>query len=232
MNKHNIFYGNLSKSETLNPVTVTDYADLLIYESLSPFYGYYDDHPGKHNDNAYFYLVLDSHTSFVEVHRVTLASKAKLACKADMDHATLYVNHKKLTAIRVRYLSDFSQLAEVIASLEEAGVKFHKGKAKGEQQSITKITKYFDLKIKDDGIWIDTKAKHHAYIQIPQALDLDAFTKITTAVRNNWDGHSFDAGLGVLCTEDQVIEVVRIYSKHIQDKDYLTEMKRLFVATM
>ncbi len=227
-----IFYGTLEKSEKLISTDIAEFSDLMVLESRSPFYGYYDYHPGKHNNNAYFYLILDSHLSFAEVHRETLAAKAKLSCKADMDHATLYVNHKTYVAIRVRYLKEFSQLAEVIQTLLDQGVKIHKGNIKGDVRSSTRIAKYFVLEEEDDGIWIDQIASNHAYIQLPKSLNMKEFIKLTKKVKNNWDGHTFDAGLVAFTTEDRVIEAVRIYSKFIHEENFLTELKRLYVASL
>lgn len=229
MKEHKIYYGTLEKTEVLLPVDVLA-NDALVYESRSPFFGYYDDYPGMHNDNIYYYLVLEHRMTFAEMHRAILETYRRIDARVDLDHATLRVNQTTYTAVRLRYLDDVSIVAQVQAVFEELGFAFYKGKAKDEMPCVTKIIKYFDLDDVGQGIWIDRLAKNHAYLQLPVRLELDDFKALVKRVRNNWDGNTFDAGLAVFSSKDEVIEVVRIYSKSVSDPEYLTSLKQVFDA--
>lgn len=227
MMEHKIYYGTLEKTEQLIPVDIASDISALVYESRSPFFGYYDDYPGKHNDNIYYYLVLDHRMTFAEMHRVILKANKAIDFTANMDHATLTVSHNTYTAIRLRYLSDLNQVAQLYHIFEGLGMEFNKGRSKGEASSKTKIIKYFDLDDMGEGVWIDRVAKNHAYLQLPERVELEDFKALVQRVRNNWDGNSFDAGLGVLITKDEVIEVARIYSKSLKDEGYLDNLQKV-----
>ena len=228
MKEHKIYYGTLEKTEVLLPVDVL--SEVLVYESRSPFFGYYDDYPGMHNDNIYYYLVLERRMTFAEMHRAILQAYRLIDAKLDLDHATLRVNQTTYTAVRLRYLDDVAIVAQVQTIFEDLGFTFYKGKAKGEMFCVTKIIKYFDLDDIGQGVWIDRLAKNHAYLQLPVRLELDDFKALVKRVRNNWDGNTFDAGLAVFSNKDEVIEVVRIYSKSVADSEYLLALKQVFNA--
>lgn len=228
MKENKNYYGTLEKTEVLLAVDIPESLGTLVYESRSPFFGYYDDYPGRHNDNIYYYLVLDRRMTFAEMHRVILQANKKIDVNVNMDHATLLINHTTYTAIRLRYLEDVSNVSMIQRVFADLGLTFHSGKAKGETTCVTKIIKYYDLEDLGDGIWLDRVADSHAYLHLPQRIELDDFKDLVQRVRNNWDGNTFDAGLGVLCTKDEVIEVARIYSKSIDDVAYLEKLKQVF----
>lgn len=226
------YFGNLEKSEILSSVNIPADSDNLIFESRSSFFGYYDDLPGVHNDNTYLYLVVDKNHTFIEVHRAVLAVRTDLCCDVDVEYATLYVSHQEYIAVRVRYLKDLSQLPDIQRSLTANGIRFLQGGGKANQTSATKITKYFSLEVKGEGLWLDTIAHNHGYIQLPHRLDLSEFKALVQKVRNNWQGLSFDAGLAALSSPDEVIEAVRIYSKHVDDAGYLEDLQKAFKSAL
>ncbi len=226
--KASCYFGTLEKSETLSPANVPGGEDTLVFESRSPFWGYYDDFPGKHNDNIYLYLTLAKPYTFVELHRILLKVEQELDFEANMDYATLYISHNQYTAIRVRYLKEMEQVPVLQKKLSQFGIDFLQGKGKNDAPSTTKITKYFSLKAIGEGIWLDCIADNHGYIQLEKRLELQAFKSLAKKVHNNWQGSSFDAGLVTLTSENRVIEAVRIYSTHVKDENYLSDLKRLF----
>lgn len=224
------YFGTLEKSENLIPITIPGGMDTLVFESQSPFSGYYDDYPGKHNDATYLYLAIDSHRHFVELHRVILQAYKLIEGDVDMDHARLHINHHDQFAIRLRSFKDLSQVPVIQKILSDLGIQFTKKRSKNEIGCRTRIAKYFSFKELEDGIWLDEKVEKHGYIEIPKRVELEEFKTIVRKVRNNWDGYSFDAGLAALCMEDKLIEMARIYSKHVTDEDYLQKLKKVFLS--
>lgn len=232
MKENKVYYGTLEKSEVLLPIDIPEGLGTLVYKSHSPFFGYYDDYPGKHNDNIYYYLVLERRMTFAQMHRAILQAYQQIDVEVDMDHATLLINHTTYSAVRLRYLENIEDVAKIQKIFTDLGFEFYGGKAKGETPCFTKIIKYFDLDDLGNGIWIDRVADSHAYLQLPSRLELEDFKDLVKRVRNNWDGNTFDAGLAVFSTKDEVIEVVRIYSKSIHDEAYLEKLKQVFEAMM
>ncbi len=232
MKNNKTYYGTLEKSETLRPIIIPDGLDVVVYESLSPFWGYYDDYPGKHNDHAYYYLLLSERSSFTQVHRWLLDAQRELSFKVDMDLAMLTFDYHQYYSIRLRYVDNLQQVVEIQQLLQSFKAPFLVGKAKEETHCLTKVIKYFELEKIGEGLWLDQRVKNHGYVQLPVALGMQDFKAFLKRVRNNWQGNSFDAGLGVLTTSKEVIDVVRVYSKSIRDEHYLEELKAVLLANL
>lgn len=229
-NKKLTYFGSLEKTENLVPITIPGGLETLVYESESPFLGYYDDYPGKHNDATYLYLAVDSHQNFIELHRVILQVYALYEDCMDMDYAKLLINNSNTYAIRLRSFKDLSMVAKIQQSLVDLGVKFTKKNTKSVSACHTRIAKYFTLTEAEKGIYIDEKVDNHGYIQLPKRIELKEFRTVVKKVRNNWDGFTFDAGLAALSLEDDVIEMARIYSKHVKEENYLKDLKKVFLS--
>ena len=224
------YFGTLEKSENLFPIEIPEGLDSLVYESKSPFSGYFDDYPGKYNDATYVYLAIDSHHNFVELHRVILEAYKFLDECIDMDHARLHINHSDVYAIRVRSFKNISQVPLIQKTLVNLGVVFTQKNSKSDFGCRTRITKYYTLQEIDEGIWLDEKIGKHGYIQLPRRIELEEFKAIVSKVRNNWEGFSFDAGLAALCSDDKVVEMARVYSTHVSDENYLKDLKKVFLS--
>lgn len=229
-NNKTIYCGTLEKTENLMPINIQGGTETLVYESISPFKGYYDDYPGKHNNVTYLYLPIDSHHNFIDLHRVILQAGTTLDSSIDMDHAQLRIQRNNIFAIRLRGFTDLAQIPQIQNTLTNFGVKFTKKSKKHGSVCTTRISKYFYLNAIKEGIWLDDKVDKHGYIQIPKRIELEDFKQLVLKVYNNWNGFSFDAGLVSVCTENSVIEMARIYSKHVTDEDYLQKLRRVFLA--
>jgi len=224
------YFGTLEKYEDLAPIHIPGGLDTLVFESESPFLGYYDDYPGKHNDVRYLYLAIDSHQNFVELHRVILQVYALHEDCMDMDYAKLLTNHDNIYAIRLRGFQDISKVPLIQKTLVDLGVKFTKKSNKRENNCHIRIAKYFSLSEIEDGVYLDEKVGKHAYIRLPKRYELKEFNKRIEKVKNNWEGFSFDAGVAAICLENEVIEMARIYSKHVNDDKYLTDLNKVFLT--
>lgn len=232
MNNITTYFGTLEKSELLVPIDISPEIQSLVYESKSPFLGYYDDLPGKHNDVTYLYFAIEGHQNFIALQRVLLQTYKIVNECVDLDHARLHINQNDIYAVRLRSFSDIAQVVEIHKTLSSLGIIFAPKSNKNQSGSRTRITKYFKLREIDEGIWIDEKVEKHGYIQLPKRIELDEFKTLVSKVRNNWEGFSFDAGLAALSTDEKVIETVRIYTKHITDEAHLKDLKKVFLSVL
>lgn len=223
------YFGTIEKSETLVPIHINNLENVLILESKSPFWGYYDDYPGIHNNASYLYIILEDNATFSELHGALLNAKKTLDSKIDMVHASLQVYHNKYTAIRIRGFKKIEEVECIVSALKSSGIIFSSTNKKLEgANSITYISKYFKVEPLSDELLKDKTANHHAYIRLPQRYTLGEIKSIVKMVRNNWTRHSFDAAPVILCSEKESIDAVRIYSDHVWDKDYLEQLQTLF----
>lgn len=225
-----ICYGTLKKVENIAPINIPEGMNALVYESRSPFKGYYDNLPGKHNNPTYLYLPINNFHDFIDLHRVILTTRCNIAGCVDMDHARLRIHNNDVYAIRLRGFEDLSQVVKIQKALAEQGVKFISKSSIKNYECSTRISKYFSLVTEDDGIWLDDKVSQHGYIKLTKHVNFEDFYTLVGKVRNNWTGYSFDAAQATLCSEDKVIDMVRVYSKHVKDEDYLKDLKKVFDA--
>lgn len=227
MNNNTTYYGTLEKSETLQSIQIANSTNKHIYESRSPFWGYYDDYPGIHNDPKYLYFLIDAPLSFIEVHRILQKAEQELEISVDMAHAALLIKDRVYYAIRARNFGDINNIPTIENKLIELGIQFHQNKEDfNNATSATRITKYFCLNDVEDGVWRDVKADNFAYIELSERIDLEQFKELIRNIKNNWQKHSFDAALGALASPKKVTEIIRIYSKHLDDAGYLTDIKK------
>ncbi len=221
-------YGTIEKKENITTINIPDGLDTLVYESISPFKGYYDNFPDKHNNITYLYLPIDNYQNFIDLHRIIIASRCSLDKCIDMDYAELTYQKQPIYAIRVRGFDDLSQVAAIQKTLSAHSVKFTAKKTQKDFESVVRITKYFFLDKQNEGIWLDSKVEKHGYIELAKYLNHKDFTSLLKSVKNNWSGYTFDAAQATLCSEDKVVDMVRIYSKHVKDEGYLSDLKKVF----
>jgi hypothetical protein len=223
------YFGILEKSETLRPMPV---GDSFVYESQSPFFGYYDDYPGKHNDITYVYMLINCPLSFVELHGILLKAMNNLPFPVDMAFANLHIFDVNHCAIRARGFDNIALIPQIKEELVKLGVVFASLKGKSEAKSLTSVSKYFFVEKIEEGVWIDQKVKNHGYIMLPGKVDSKYFNEVVEKANNNWQGHSFNAAQATLSGPDVSINAVRIYSTHVGSEGYLADLKRVFLSAL
>lgn len=221
--------GTLEKREALTPIRITGSLDSLVFESRSPFWGYYDDYPGGVNDPSYLYLVIENRYSFFEMSRILLDVMKSLQTDIDLAQAVIFFDRITYHAIRVRNLCDTANVPLLQKTLVDRGVTFDKSTNNIDRATgHTIISKFFNLKKVNQGIYIDQRIKDHAYIELQKHVSFDDFQELVRKVRHNWIGRAFDSGLVMFLEPDDTIDVVRIYSKHVGDTNFLSELKKVF----
>lgn len=221
-------FGSLIKLEELKPLETNILSGTLVFDSISPFVGYYNDDPGDLSP-IYVYIATDRTYSVFEVLRAS--QKLRKDLKSDLDVAKAFICYgDKLTnAIRIRHIDNYLIVKDIQQSLIESGINLLSASVSSKKIS-AKITlnKNFRFKEFTENICIDADEKNHSYFEIPKQLSFEEFSKLSEKVRNNWFETKFDAATGCYITDQSVVDFIRIYSEK-QNPEYIENLRNLYL---
>lgn len=226
--KHCEFYGSLEKIEDFTILTQNIIPGTLVFESLSPFTGYYNENPHDYDNPLYLYMAVDKTYSVFDITRAFQNVRNELNFDLDAAKAFVAFNDKFYNVIRLRHLNGYQDVIKIQEAFEKHGIKPHKSNLhqKDIHAHVT-LKKIFCLEKIADGLFLDRCEKNHAYLEMPRMIPFEELVQITQKVRNNWFESRFDAAMGYFLTSQKVFEIVRIYSDKL-DMKYLEGLKRLY----
>jgi hypothetical protein len=226
------FYGILEKIEDFTTLTGNIIPGTLVFESLSPFVGYYNENPHDYESPLYLYMAVESDYSVFDIARAFQLVKNSLKIDLDVAKASVRFNDKFFHVLRLRHIDGYSRLIDIQKQFAEHGIKPLKSSLnKKNIHAHVTLNKVFCLESISDGLFIDRREKNHAYIQMPYMIHFDKLIEVTKRVRNNWVENRFDAAMGYFLCSDEVIEIVRIYTDNL-DVNNLTALQDLYLKKL
>jgi hypothetical protein len=224
-------YGSLEKLEEFSTIQDNIVPGSLVFESLSPFWGYYNDTP-QDSSPVYTYFAVDKGYPVFDLARAYRKVIDETGFQFDAAKAFIKFNDRSYNVIRLRHFSGFEKIKIIQEAFSKNGIKLYMSNSHWNKITVhITLNKVFCMRQLTDGINIDACEKNHAYIEMPRQLEFNEFVEITQKVRNNWFESKFDAALGFYLLEERVVDFVRIYSK-IQDLNYLSEIRKLYLQKM
>lgn len=222
------FFGSLTKLEELKPLETNILSGTLVFDSISPFVGYYANDPGDLSP-IYVYIATDRTYSVFEILRASQILRDELNKSIDVAKAFICYGDKLINAIRIRHIDNYSIVKDIQQSLKNSGINLlsASGSFKNLSAKIT-LNKNFSFKKFSEDICIDADESNHSYFKIPKQLSFEEFTELSKKVRNNWFESKFDAALGCYVTDQNVVDFVRIYCDN-QEQEYLDNLKNIFL---
>ncbi|RLD23112.1 MAG: hypothetical protein DRI54_07755 [Bacteroidetes bacterium] len=206
------FTGTIIKEETIKSLqkkTIPNTAVLEVEDSYPGYYGLAD----QQTQPNFIYLLTKKDYRFEEAKRLEKRIKKYCKDKFYISSASLEIQNKQWPAIRIKQLSSYDHLKDIMEFMQDEKVKFVQSKKVIDLKSIIRTDKVFWVEEADKGIYLDLFEKEIGYIRLPKRLKWKAFETVTFMVKNNWLGKGFDAALGHFNRKKGVEEVVRIYSK-------------------
>jgi hypothetical protein len=227
-NKHCEYFGTLEKIEEFTTLSQNCIPGSLVFESLSPFLGYYNEYPHDYSP-LYIYIAVDKIYPVFDVVRAFQKVKKEIGFDLDVAKAFVHFNDRNYNVIRLRHLDGYDRIHEIQEAFQRYGIKPLMNSHRWEKISVhVSLRKVFCLSPLAEGLFLDACEENHAYIQIPKALNFDEFLELTKRVKNNWLEFKFDAALGYYLKENEVVEIVRIYSKRLDLPD-LKGIQKLYL---
>ena len=221
------FFGRRDKVEELTTIKENILHGTLVFESLSPFLGYYNQFT-EDNKPVYLYIGIDQPYSCIQLARAFQKIAKETSWDFEATKAVVQIKNRAYDVIRLRHLEGYKQVKEIQERFENEGIKMYKSSIKfHEENSHIHFEKIFYLDEIEDGIFIDKSEPYHAYLKVPYFAPFEDFVPINKNVKNNWLGNMYDAAPGSFCMNKQVIEMVRIYTKDF-DIQFLKDLKNLY----
>ncbi len=221
-------FGSLTKVEELTPIEENIIPGTLVFDSVSPFFGYYNDDPLDLSP-IYIYIATERTYSVFEILRAFGKVKEELDIDFDVAKAFANFNDKMINVIRVRHIDDYEKVKDIQHSFFKNGIHLLPCSVHCKKVSATvTINKNFKIKKISDNIFIDSLEKNHFYFKLPVYLEFNDFIEISEKVRNNWFDNKFDAALGCYIRKQKVIDFARIYSEN-HEIDNLEKLRKLFL---
>ncbi len=225
-------YGNLGKRESLFVIHGKSLAGSLVFESLAPFPGYYDQQESD-SKPVYLYVALDREYSVFDIERAKLAVKKTYDWRFEAAKGKIDIYDKHFDVVRLRHLDSFDQLIPIQKEFIKAGIglKMNAGVNIKNEVGYIQLMKLFYIQKLAKGIYLDITEDYHAYLILPFKLSQEAFDKTTLKVKYNWESTGFDAAAGCFFIRGKLKEMVRIYSKDLTI-EYLSELRKLYLLKM
>lgn len=205
--------GSITKKESLVYLTGNILENTTIAEADQPYSNYYGQIPNKPEPNSLF-LFTEMEYSLEEALRFTQNIDICARNKVNAASAVIYSAHNKLPAFRIRNFPDYQHLKMLQECYEAQGVEFVKRNISG-NQPIIKVNKCFSLQDVGEGYFLDLDEPREGYFTIPYYPEIQEFDALIQNVRNNTSCSLFDAAFGGLIIKGKVVNIVRIYSGHL-----------------
>lgn len=229
--KHCEYFGSLEKLEKLATLKSNIIPRSLVFESLSPFMGYYNDLV-KDNNPLYIYIIINRTYAVFDVVRAFQKVNAELDFKIDAAKAFVTFNDRSYNAIRVRHLDNYERIRDIQEAFIRNGISLLM--TTDNQKNVSahvNLKKVFCMSNISESLYLDACEVNHAYLEIDKTLTFDEFLVVTQKVRNNWLDSKFDAALGYFMRKEEVVEFIRIYSDKLEEES-LAKIQQLYQEKM
>ncbi|HMM10801.1 MAG TPA: hypothetical protein PKE03_01730 [Bacteroidales bacterium] len=227
---HLMRYGGLLKYEPLSCVEHNlPIKDTCVLESVSPFYGYYDQIPDIRKP-LYLYLMLEGHLFTSDIMLAVNSIRKKAGFPFDAVHASItFPGQDPVYCIRVRDLALYSDIEQLQEYFVEEGLKM-KRRQKVIQNAFgwIRLDKHFFLEPWGDGMYKDLQQLHHGYFELPGPIAWDKFVELTTEVKYDTNLLYFDAARAFFFEKDKTVELIRIYRENMS-KEHLMAIKARYL---
>ncbi len=140
-------FGGLLKEESLscieNDILLKD---TCVLESVSPFFGYYEE-KGAGSKPMYLYFMLDDHHTVEEILRSVNEIKKVEGFIFDAVHAEITLpGYPAVSAIRIRDLANYNQIAKLQENFMKYGLHFKKkSRSLEKDMSLIRLEKFLSL---------------------------------------------------------------------------------------
>lgn len=214
--------GTLTKKESLVAINHEISHNALILETAHAFPGYHGIVPEEKVPGSLF-LITKKKYSKEAIIRSAMAFKKSLKIDLDMVSSRITLQNNDVAAIRIKGLTNYTILPQLVQALYDEGYRFQKPKAIKKFSSIIQVKKEFLLEEVEPNFYRDNRSAETHYFALKQELKWYAFEKAILDIKYNTDDNNFDAALATFYRAGGVVDLVRIYKKDLS----LDELKKI-----
>jgi len=205
--------GSITKMESLIPVDYHILQNTYVVETDDPYPGYYGKIPKQSKPNS-LYLITNRFYRLDEVLRLIKNMDNFDKDKISFASAILDFKYHIYYAIRIKYFPDYEQIYKLQSYFLNAGVGFINKRHVSNSTEI-QVFKCIEIIEIEDGFYLDNNESTHGYFRIPYEISFNEFTDIIYDIKNNISSGTFDAAIGSLLMNSDLVDVVRIYSDNL-----------------
>jgi len=220
--------GTIQKKEDL--IFFENPQNILAFETAHAYPGYNGVVPQNYNPNSIFIITKGQYlTEEIFIHSQKIRNKVDFT----FDSAVAHINYqnKKIPAIRIRGVKNYSFIPELINAYVDEGINFEKKKGKEKINTLIQVKKEFYLEPMENGWYKDLSDNQMFYIEIPNYLQWDDFEKVTMDVKYNNPMLNFDAASSLFYRARKVVFAVRIFKEGLT-MDELKLLKDQFLKRL
>ncbi len=217
----------ITKEEEIQALDHNIIPNTLVMEITHPFPAYYSDNQfidsNSKPQTIIFILknIVDSEFFYRKLGRIMKYSEFNFGA----DLAELKINNKTYQGIRVHSLLKYQYIKDLSQYFIDEGFSLHKYQ-QVKVKSLIRIHKFINLKY-TNGYYINANNKHFIYLGINKELTWKQFEHITLTIRHNFAFKKFDAAIGVFFHSGELEDVIRIYTKDIDNEDII-QLKTMY----
>jgi len=217
--------GTIQKKEDL--IFFENPQSILAFETAHAYPGYNGVVPQDYNPNSIFLITKGQYlTEEVFIHSQNIRNNVEFAFDSAVAH--IHYQNKKIPAIRIRDVKNYSFIPELINAYVKEGILFEKKKGKDKFNTLIQVKKEFYLEPLENGCYKDLSDSTMYYIEIPKHLSWDEFERITLDVKYNNRMLNFDAAFSLFYRAKNVVFAVRIFKEGLT-MDELNLLKEQFL---
>jgi len=224
-------FGSLIKEETLVSIENKISPNTFVLEANNPFPGFYEYYQGIPRDVKpyYIYLVTDRKYELEEFTRATQKIMEYFGHDFHAALGSIKIYTDTFPVIRIRRLSEYSQIKELQACYIEEGIQFRAKPSKAvNAKAMIQLEKFFALDQLEEGFYFDHIEPNHGYFTIPKHVNWKQFEFLTKQVKYNIELLHFDASKGTFYDHFRVHDMIRVYTEELT-LDLLKEIRQKYV---
>jgi len=218
--------GTITKKESLVSINPGISHNALVLETVHAFPGYNGIVPEEKVPGSLF-LVTKKKYAKEAIIRSAMAFKKSLKMDLDMASARIMLQNNEVFAIRIKGLSNYTILPQLVQALYDEGYLFQKSKSIKEFSSIIQVKKESLLQELEPGFYHDLTDTETHYFELKEELKWYAFEKAILDIKYNTSDSNFDAALASFYRAKGLVDVVRIYKKDISIDELKAIKKKL-----
>lgn len=214
--------GTLTKKESLVSINPELSSNYLILETANAFPGYHGIVPEEIVPGSLF-LVTKKRYPRATIARSAMVFKKIFKMDLDMVASRITLQNQEINTIRIKGLTNYSILPQLIQALYDEGYRFENYKLIKEYSSLIQIKKEFFIEEVEKGYYSDKFSPETHYFTVDNEIKWYAFEKAIADIKYNVTDNNFDAALATIFRSYGLVDLVRIYKKDLS----LAELKKI-----
>ena len=206
-------WGAIQKGERLKTVRLEGADNVLVFQSVNPFPGYFENSQfgGTRPHSMYLVAAKKYNAEDLALSLKNVGRKMFQHCSGDFGF--IEMKSEKYYCIRYNNSSCLKKIDLLLSYLEEEGIEFRNYRPI-EDDAVIKIYKNLSLRELNEYLYEDILDVDKFYVKLPYHLSWNDFKQITTRVKMNMSNHFFDAAQAIIWNSDGPTDLVRIFDRN------------------